>query len=723
MTNNYLSAYDKNRVIVGNLVSAYEVTRLRRINSEDALTFLVPMASEDYRDKLRVKGHVRDERGQYYVINTRKRIRDGRKLTAQISCQHVMFKLGDIKIPYGSYIKEAYGVHISQLLEKIKEASRGLFSFVVHDTFDLFDVKNWGGGTALQALNDTVNLYGVEIEPDNYVIHVRKKIGEANSDMQYRIGKNIVSSDFQDDGAALVTRMFATMKDSRTWIGQSADILTADERARLLAADSGAIVDGKLTVNYLISQYAPLWASEGLPYLDGEITEQNITDPIELLTKTRAALARMEQPVLELTIQAADLFKIDKTEPRPSLGDTVMCIDPEMELAHVTARITELTEYPYANDRNASITIANVMRRDNAQLMADLNKAKQVINDITSGGRIRAEAFEEFARLAVIDVNASKTEIKYDERGIILQSKANANDLVALTSNGIIVSTDGGATARTAITAAGIAAEQVIGQFGNFVSMLIGQGNNVVQINPHGIAAGHADFNSAPFRLDMEGNLVANRLTANSANILSSNFTNGAIVGSSINVGNGMFTVTSGGIMSAVNGEFSGHISASTISGGTITGAKLRTAGDGVYPRVEIDPSSVAFGVYADANNGIQIPAYDGGVSKIIFNANGNQSVIFNSPSSGFFLSGYGRATLNGDGVKLEPGSDYVRVPSWNKLYSESSHISLQDELSAIWSALANKANASHSHTVSIPNHNHGNPANANSGGGTFTAS
>jgi hypothetical protein len=224
------------------------------------------------------------------------------------------------------------------------------------------------------------------------------------------------------------------------------------------------------------------------------------------------------------------------------------------------------------------------------------------------------------------------------------------------------------------------------------------------------------------FHADMAGNVIANSLTANSARINSSSFNNGAIVGSSINV-NDKFTVTSGGIMSAVDGNFSGSISASTISGGTITGAKLRTAGDGVYPRVEIDPSSVAFGVYADPNNGIQIPAYDGGVSKIIFNANGNQSVIFNSPSSGFFLSGYGRATLNGDGVKLEPGSDYVRVPSWNKLYSESSHISLQEELSAIWSALANKANAAHSHTVSIPNHNHGNPANANSGGGTFTAS
>lgn len=176
------------------------------------------------------------------------------------------------------------------------------------------------------------------------------------------------------------------------------------------------------------------------------------------------------------------------------------------------------------------------------------------------------------------------------------------------------------------------------------------------------------------------------------------------------------------GTLVGVDGDFSGTITASQFIGGAVIGATIRTAEAGIYPQVLMDPSNVAFGVYADANNGIQIPAYDGGVSKIIFNMNGNQSVIFNSPTSGFFFSGYGRTTMNGDGVKLEPGSDYVRVPSWGKLYSESSHTTLQDELSAIWSALAGKANASHSHTVTLPSHNHG-IAGVVNWGGTFTVS
>lgn len=54
-----------------------------------------------------------------------------------------------------------------------------------------------------------------------------------------------------------------------------------------------------------------------------------------------------------------------------------------------------------------------------------------------------------------------------------------------------------------------IVAETVVGQLGSFVSTLIGEGNDVVQINTHGIAAGNADFNSAPFRVNMQGDVIA----------------------------------------------------------------------------------------------------------------------------------------------------------------------------------------------------------------------
>ena len=69
----------------------------------------------------------------------------------------------------------------------------------------------------------------------------------------------------------------------------------------------------------------------------------------------------------------------------------------------------------------------------------------------------------------------------------------------------------------------------------------------------------------------------------NTAQINSSDFNNGSIVGSSINVGNGQFTVDTAGNMYAGKGTFRGDIT----TGSTITGALIRTAASG--RRMEVD--------------------------------------------------------------------------------------------------------------------------------------
>lgn len=681
---------NKNLVPVGKLVSAYEETRKRRINSDYEMSFLVPMISDDYREKIQLKGHVEDERGQFYVIQSRSRVRDGRKLTASIYCTHVMFKLMDYKFPYASYISEAYGVQISQLTNLISAATGGRFTFSIDDTFDLVDVKDFGQGNCLVALNKVVELYGCEIDPDNFIIHLKKKIG-GDFGHQYRLKKNIVSDQFKDDVSSLVTRMFAQMKDGTTWIGQPASILTADERA-LLEAVPGAIVGGILKVNYLISPYVHAWSSNSVPFFDNEIILQDIDPSINLntavqalLEATRKALREQEIPSFEVSVDGADLYKIDGEETKPGLGDIVYCHDPDMEMVNLSARITELTEYPYSMDKHAQATVANVMRRDERDIQSDLEKSKNTVQNLFSGGRIRAAAFEEFARQAVHDINNSKTELIYPpEGGILAQEKTNPLEQVRITSKGLGISTDGWQTVRSAITARGVLAEQVIGQFGNFVSMLIGTDNNVVQINTNGIAAGDAAFNDAPFRVDMAGNLVANKLTANYAAIANSSFTDGAIVGSSINVGSGRFTVSSVGDVYAEGGIF---------SGGAITGALIRTAASG--ERFEVDSSGWRtydssgrrrIGIYSGSGYNMSAITFDqsGGGRSGAINGGDGLFEVKSSDATDLLLSAftnniYFQGQLNFSsaysvtGLKIEHVTGLVGQINaiWNYLYSE----------------------------------------------------
>jgi len=722
----YLESYDKNRKRVGVLVDAYDIQRRRRLNSDYILTFLVPMTSADFRDKLQLKGHVKDERGQFYVINSRQRVRDGRKLTAAVSCSHVMFKLADYKIPYASYVAEAYGVHISTLLNVISAATGGKFTFSVDDTFALHDVKDWGRGNALQALNDVIKMYECEVDPDNFVIHLRKKIG-ADNGLQYRLGKNVLSTNFKDDAGSLVTRMFAQMKDGRTWIGQSASILVDEERA-LLSQVPGAIVDGKLAVNYLISPYQSAWSNDINPYFDGEIIEQDIEDPVKLLEAARTALRKNEIPALEVSVSAADLFKLDKTEPRPGLGDVVTLIDPELGADNVSARITEITEYPYTFEKHAQVTVSNVMMRDYTDIIADLEKSKNIVDNIFSGGKIRTDVFEAFAKQAITDITNSKTELIYPaDGGILAQEKTNPLEQVRLTSKGLGISTDGWKTVRSAVTARGILAETVVGQFGNFVSLLIGSGNDVTQINTNGIAAGHAVFSSAPFQVDMKGNVIANKLTANYAQIKSSNFTDGAIVGSSINVGSGMFTVDRDGNMYAGNGNFRGNI-----TGSTITGSLIRTAASG--RRIELDDNG--FRSFDSSNrNRIRINnGSDSGVSAISFyGSDGNMAGEINTYQASGQLTIYGDRVFigsnnTGNPIIMNGATTFYGAAQFNQGASGlglriADIDGLSTQLDAMWSTINSKVGANHSHTVTTANHNHGNPQNATSGGGTYTTS
>lgn len=541
-----LQSYDRNLQRIGILRDAYDITRQRRVNADYSLTFAVPMSSADFTDKLPLKGHVKDERGQYYVINSRQRTRDDRKLTAQITCSHVMFKLADYKFPYASYIAEAYGVQISTLTALVQAATGGRFSISVDDTFDLADVKDFGNGNCLEALNAILTLYGAEVEPDNFTLHIRKKIGNAASPYSVRLTRNLLTASFTDGAESLCTRLFAEMKDSLTWIGQPASILTADEQARLLAANPSAVTGGIIRVNYLVSQYADLWTSDSVPFYDDLLTEQDVTDPLKLLEAARARLAEREVPALEVSVSAADLFKLDAHEARPGLGDTITLQDAGLGLTAISARITEMTEYPYDPGKHTQITVANVLRRDYTQIIADLETSRRAVDNVFSGGRIRAEAFEAFAAAAVKEINESKTEVKYDTRGIVLQSTADANDLVLMTSNGIIVSTDGGATARTAITAAGIAAETIVGQEISGVGLTIGSGNAITRISTQGIAAGNAVWANAPFRVNMAGDVVARSITLTGtienstmySSVINAGTINGATInGGSINAG------------------------------------------------------------------------------------------------------------------------------------------------------------------------------------------
>ncbi|GAE08159.1 hypothetical protein [Paenibacillus sp. JCM 10914] len=167
------------------------------------------------------------------------------------------------------------------------------------------------------------------------------------------------------------------------------------------------------------------------------------------------------------------------------------------------------------------------------------------------------------------------------------------------------------------------------------------------------------------------------------------------------------------------------------LTGGTVTGALLRTGASG--RRIEVDTQGLR--TYdGNGRNRIRInTGSDSGVASIVFNGSGggyageinayqnngltlySDNLIIGSNNTGNPISIQGAATFAG------PVRFNSSVSGINLSMSEVSG------LSAILSSLQSQIDSlrssynSHTHSVTLPTHNHGNSANQN-WGGTFTS-
>lgn len=194
-----------------------------------------------------------------------------------------------------------------------------------------------------------------------------------------------------------------------------------------------------------------------------------------------------------------------------------------------------------------------------------------------------------------------------------------------------------------------VIAERIVGQQINGVGLSIGSGNNITYINPNGIAAGHATFSSAPFRVDMQGNVVARKIT------------------------------------------LTGTVENSDIVSGTITGALIRTAASGA----RFEASSTGWRTYdsssrqrisIDINNqygmsAISFARSDGSALGYI---NGGDSLFQITSLSDIMIAAPGRTiTMQGytrfnDGVEFDGGVSGISISSVSGLQSQLNSLSSQ---------------------------------------------
>lgn len=169
------------------------------------------------------------------------------------------------------------------------------------------------------------------------------------------------------------------------------------------------------------------------------------------------------------------------------------------------------------------------------------------------------------------------------------------------------------------------------------VNMSVGSGNDIFKVDSQGIYLGDANFDDAPFSVDMDGYLNATNAYINGT------IESSSIIGSTIKIGsldnvfkadsNGIyagdavfasapFSVDMQGNLYATNAAIQGDISSSTIEGGTITGATIATD---FANNVRMELSGSGLISYDDENKkeGVCIETGDYGFSTLRLYQNG----------------------------------------------------------------------------------------------------
>lgn len=155
-----------------------------------------------------------------------------------------------------------------------------------------------------------------------------------------------------------------------------------------------------------------------------------------------------------------DLSKAGYPSPFPRYGDTVPYIVEELGITLTDIRIMEVDEYP-EDDKSPTIVLGN-SRDDYGE--AVFNSAKQQLDEIFDSrkGKIKNNVLEEAVKRATEAINNSLTQIEYPlNMGILLRDPTDYNKFVVLRSSGVGLTTDGGTTYQTALTAEGIVANAI----------------------------------------------------------------------------------------------------------------------------------------------------------------------------------------------------------------------------------------------------------------------
>ena len=309
------------------------------------------------------------------------------------------------------------------------------YTYVNEVSATAFEKENWGLKSRLDLFNDIIDQVSAEFYVDGKTVYIKDKIGSDLATV-VRYGFNLEKAEIETDNSS-----FATYG-----VGFGAHDNPDDTTSP------------QLQVEY----YSPLYDY----YKDkfGRIEAEPVSDERYTISDNllNAVKARVDNSwTISIKLSMLDLQNAGYPYAMATAGDTITVVDEKLNFEDQVRVVQVVSNYDINGNRiSVEVTCGDLtMAQHQASGSSSVNNT---ITDIINGDATLPDAwFSSQMKLATDSILAARTELKFTDQGIIAIDKSDRNKLVILNSAGIGVSTDGGQTFKTAITAESIDGQNI----------------------------------------------------------------------------------------------------------------------------------------------------------------------------------------------------------------------------------------------------------------------
>lgn len=291
------------------------------------------------------------------------------------------------------------------------------------------------GETRLEIFKTFIDRFGYEFNIVGNVVYLQNKLGnDANFEYRYKVNTQDITKEVDASEMWTHAKGFGNYSDDDS--------------------DTDVIDKAKLKREYTSPLADIIGVREAPPIRDGRVTKESTMD---------ANLKKIVDESMQISF-TADIYDMSQqgyNYQHAVIGDRVFLVDERIGL-DTEIRVVKISKS--VNDLEQILDMEITFGTGNMadQYGSNLSTAAKDIADLIQGRKsLPFQALDIISKSMVTKIQNTTSEIIYDTNGQHFMDKKNNNNIMTQNSSGLLLSTDGGKTAKTAITAEGIVANTI----------------------------------------------------------------------------------------------------------------------------------------------------------------------------------------------------------------------------------------------------------------------